>query len=252
MSDFAAEPQEGEGAERPDFLLEKFQTVEAQAAAYAEAEKRMRQIEVEAQRKEQEYIEAIQTVAQQLQVQQQPEVPLNQNPIVSDWQRALDEGDAESQFKILAYLMDQNNRQLVQQMQQQNQRPGFEQELIAETAGRTLAQEYGDTWEQIAPQASEIIDGWKRAGRLPAQMGVSDTVQAMRDAADIVRARAGLVASPQQVFDAGSHAKLQAQSASGGTARGQSPQAPTDADFWAQVQGAGSNSYSGLINRAGR
>src|SRR5262252_2452878 len=108
MSGQEQEPQE---QERPDWLLDKFKSVDDQARSYGEAEQRLVALQAQLDQEREQFSSALQNMEsmreQETQQQHQRWDP-NADPLIQNYQRAIDEGDAQAMLAIQLEL----NRQI--------------------------------------------------------------------------------------------------------------------------------------------
>src|SRR5262245_38245217 len=95
---------EQEQEERPDWMVEKFTTVEDQARAYAEAEREMGRMREEMARDRDNFQIALQNMEALRPEDQQTPPPQqynpDQDPLLQQYQQALDMGDARALLAI--------------------------------------------------------------------------------------------------------------------------------------------------------
>src|SRR5215471_4429897 len=115
MSGIEQEPQQ---PERPDWLLDKFKSVDDQARSYSEAEQRLVALQAQLDQEREQFSSALQNMEsmreQELATQQQQSWDPNANPLIQNFQRALDEGDAQA---LLAMQLELNRQVMRQEMQ---------------------------------------------------------------------------------------------------------------------------------------
>src|SRR5215831_4897353 len=150
--------------ERPEWLLDKFETPDAQAQAYAEAEREMGRMREEMARERDQFQNALQNL-QDLRPEESP-MPQqvynpDQDPLLQQYQQALDVGDARALLAINLELNRQMTRDVIQeQMKDLSGRVEMNQNVDREVA-ITLATErvarQHDDWEEIAPDVGRLL-----------------------------------------------------------------------------------------------
>ena len=207
------DPSATEEDTRPEWLDKKFESVEAQAQAYAEAQRAMSQA-IERQRQTEARLEEL-AVAQQREPEvQQPDFgPQNAYQM---WVNAVEEGDAMAQLGVLAYLNQQQIQQEIAKVTPPADSSGEQNaQVFAALVEQQTAANYGDEWETLKPEVGQLLQ--EHPHLLPDSGDLTQTVQALSLVADMVRARNG--ATAQAAADAGRQQKKMAQGISGNTGR---------------------------------
>lgn len=213
----APEQPATEEPSRPDWLDQKFESVEAQAQAYAEAQRAMSQA-VERQRQTEARLEEL-AVAQQQQPEPQQQDFSPQNAYQM-WVNAVEEGDAMAQLGVLSYLNQQQIKQELAQFQppQDNNSADQNAQVFAALVEQQAAASYGEEWESLKPEVGQLLQEYPHL--LPDTGDLASTVQSLSLVADMVKAKRG--ATAQAAVDAGRHQKLMAQGITGNTGRSES------------------------------
>jgi len=227
--------------ERPEWLLDKFETPDAQAQAYAEAEREMGRMREEMARERDQFQNALQNL-QDLRPEEPP-MPQqvynpDQDPLLQQYQQALDVGDARALLAINLELNRQMTRDVIQeQMKDLSGRVEMNQNVDREVA-ITLATErvarQHDDWEEIAPDVGRLlqqnsewipttssIEAYEKAIGQAARVVKAERYMAERDSGERVRqeklatqgltgesARIGIVDDLKQEWEAVKNAKL--------------------------------------------
>lgn len=245
---------EGTEAERPEFLLEKFATTEDQAKGYAEAERRMTQLTSELQKKDEEIRKRDETFAEAIsRFENQPQQAYNPSldPLVQQYQQAVDNGDAAAQLAIQVAINQQSTTQIIDQKmdalkpaltaQEEAQR-----EQAFQMAQDRMSNKYGDQWsEDLQNQVFERLR--KNPAFLPQVASPDGYTMAMEEQVNVIE---GAKARQQlKAYEDDRTAKLQAQGLTGAASRSSEP---TDAEkaAWDEVKNTKTNSYEDMMNRA--
>lgn len=229
----AAAEAEAQAAERPDFLADKFATVEDQARAYTEAQKALG-------RKEKELGDLRDQLAEFALSQDQEPQPafqqpgLEQNPWLAQLEAAWENGDMRTVAAINLMMLDARTQQTLQAYAEQNRLAGQPQaealgEIIVAQAETAVAAEYGQAWtDEFRAEIGDLIE--QHPQLVPEGADLAQTTQALRLAAELVASRRGGV-EPQGVSQAMEERqrKLMAQTASGGAGRVVTQANPADA-----------------------
>jgi len=241
-----------EGGERPDFLLEKFETPEDQARAYAEAEKEMSRMREEMSREREQFTQALQNLeslrpeeqSYQQPQQQQPYNPEN-DPLLTQYQTALDMGDARALLAINLELNRQMTQQAIQEgMKDLSGRVEKNQEVDREVAitlaTERIARQHED-WEELAPDVGRLLQ--QNAEWIPSTSSIEAYEKAIGQAARVVKA--DRILAEQQRGENVRQQKIQTQGLVGGSARVLSPE-EAQAE-WDTVRNAKLTGYSGIL-----
>lgn len=222
--------------ERPAWLPENFQTPEALASSWDETRRELGRLQTERDNDRKQYEAALAAITEQQQAQQwSPQT----DPMISAYQRALDEGDAATALAIQMQVSQAATAQMLdQRFSQFEERVGpavsdTDREVVLRLAEQQVAPEFGDRWPEIAGAINDRL-----AETIP---GVQPTVdgyaRAIREAAML--AEYGRLRTMEQQAEAERQAKLAAQTLTGSTAR-----VPTDTDEkrseWERVKAADS------------
>jgi hypothetical protein len=237
--------------ERPDFLLEKFETPEDQARAYAEAEKEMSRMREEISREREQFAQALTNLESlrpeepPYQQQQQQQFDPNNDPLLQQYQNALDMGDARALLAINLELNRQMTQQAVQEgMKDLSGRVEKNQEVDREVA-ITLATEriarQHDDWDEIAPDVGRLLQ--QNTEWIPSTSSIDAYEKAIGQAARVVKADRILAANDRN--ESVRQQKLNTQGLVGDSARVMSPE---EADReWAAIKNAKLTGYSGIL-----
>lgn len=214
------EPSATEEDNRPEWLDQKFESVEAQAKAYSEAQREMSRAQ-ERQRQSESKIEELAARFDELssQQQQQPDQNLSNLNLLQQYEQAVENGDYLTQFGILSYVNQQETARQIEELKQTYQPQSTSQDansqMFAMMAEQQVAAKYGDEWETLKPAVGQLLS--EHPHLLPDTEDLTQTVNALSLIADMARAQQGAQAQAQQ--DAGRHQKLMAQTMSGTTGR---------------------------------
>lgn len=242
---------ESQSEERPDFLLEKFETPEDQARAYAEAEKEMSRMRAEMDREREQFTSALQNLESLRPDEYQQQAPPQQNynpdndPLLAQYQQALDMGDARALLAINLEL----NRQMTQQAIDEGmkglntkveQNQNVDREVAITLATERVARQHPD-WEEIAPDVGRLLQ--QNSEWIPTNSSIDSYEKAIGQAARVVRAEKILAENDrtQQVRQQ----KLATQGLTGDSARVASPEEMTKE--WDAVKNARLTGYSGIL-----
>jgi len=244
---------EGLSEERPEWLLEKFESPEAQAQAYAEAEREMGRMREEMARDRDQFQNALQSL-QELRVEEErmpTSQPLPQtyapenDPLLQQYQQALDMGDARALLAINLEL----NRQMTQQAIQEGMKDlsgrversaDVDREMAVTMATERVARQHDD-WEEIAPEVGRLLQ--QNSEWIPTNSSVEAYERAIGQAARVVKAER--VLSAQQSEERVRAEKIASQGLTGGSARLLSPE--ESQKEWEAVKNAKLTGYSGIL-----
>jgi hypothetical protein len=240
-----------EGGERPDFLLEKFETSEDQAKAYAEAEREMSRMREEISREREQFASALQNLEamrpdeQTYQQPQQPAYNQDNDPLLQQYQQALDMGDARALLAINLELNRQMTQQAVQEgMKDLNGRVEKNQEVDREVAitlaTERIARQHED-WEELAPEVGRLLQ--QNSEWIPSSPSVDAYEKAIGQAARVIKADRILAA--QERGETVRQQKIASQGLTGESARVQAQEELNKE--WDQVRNAKLTGYSGVI-----
>lgn len=239
--------------ERPDFLLEKFESPEDQAKAYAEAEREMSRMREEMARERDQFAAALQNIEslrtpedppQQQQFQQQPYAPEN-DPLLQQYQQALDMGDARALLAINLEL----NRQMTQQAIQEGMKDlsgrveksqDVDREVAITLATERVARQHED-WEELAPEVGRLLQ--QNVEWIPSTSSIEAYEKAIGQAARVVRAERILADNTRN--ESVRQQKISSQGLTGDSARTFSPE--EQQKEWDLVRNAKLTGYSGVI-----
>jgi hypothetical protein len=240
---------ETEQEDRPEWLLEKFESPEAQAQAYAEAEREMSRMREEMSRQADQFQAALQNLEQLR--PEEPNYPPQQvyspeqDPMLVQYQNALDMGDARSMLAIQLELQRQMTTEAIQQgMKDLNGRVERGQETDREVA-ITLATErvarQHEDWEELAPEVGRLLQ--QNSEWIPTNSSIEAYEKAIGQAARVIKAER--VLAEQQRSDRTREQKLATQGLTGESARVMSPE-EAQAE-WDKIRNTKLTGYSGII-----
>jgi len=233
--------------ERPDWLLDKFSSVEDQARSYAEAERRLVQQQAEIDRQREEFTSALSSLELQRNEQPPQRYDPSADPLVQQYQMALDNGDAQAMLAIQLELNRQMNAQQYQQIQQDiNPRlargQDTDREIAITMATERVARNY-DNWDELAPQIGEFLQA--RPHWIPEDASVDAFERVLVEAANTIEANKWQQARTQE--ERVRQEKLAAQGLQGTGARQMTPE--EGAAEWDRIKNIDLGGYSGIIGR---
>jgi len=238
----------GEGADRPEWLQEKFKTAEDQAKAYAEAEKRMNQLQAQADDERKQFAAAIEQMEAMTARQDSPP-PAGVDPqtqqLLAQYNQAFEAGDSAAvlaiqlglQQQMMNEALDARFKDLKPTLDTQSQ---ADRNIAFELAQERVAKTYGDDWETIQPGVQKWLN--EHPSVLPVVNDPAQFEAVVREATQIVvnERRAEQFAA----FEADRAAKLGAQTAQG-SGQGRYPIATDEKkQAWDEVKSADTGSYS--------
>lgn len=244
---------DGGGGARPDWLLDKFDSPEAQARAYAAAEAEMQRIRSESERDREEFREALERI-EASQAHREPEVrAAGSDPLLEAYQRALDEGDGAAALAITLQLAGaQFGGMLDQKLEPLNERFQTEsastREVLIDTAEAAVAQEARAAGLDYEASRDEIAQAILTLGGLPTSGTLEDYKEGIRRGVKIVHAEAVLTHSSQQ--EEQRRAKLSAMTTPVGVPGRVAQGSPQEKDAWAEIKAAKTGSYAELRSGA--
>jgi len=250
MSGIEQEPQQ---PERPDWLLDKFKSVDDQARSYSEAEQRLVALQAQLDQEREQFSSALQNMEsmreQELATQQQQSWDPNANPLIQNFQRALDEGDAQA---LLAMQLELNRQVMRQEMQSAMQEFGgkvdrnqdAEREMAITMATERVARQYED-WDALAPRIGAFLQ--QRPHWIPESSSVEGFERALNEAASVILAQDTMERRTAEENDR--VAKL--NQAGGLVGLGaQAPRSPEqDAQEWARIKDSRLGGYADLFKK---
>lgn len=236
--------------ERPDFLLEKFETPEDQAKAYAEAEKEMSRMREEMSREREQFAAALQNLedlrpAEQTPPPAAPPYDPNSDPLLTAYQQALDMGDARALLAINLDLQRQMTQQAIAEgMKDLSGRVEKTQEIDREVA-ITLATErvarQHEDWEELAPEVGRLLQA--NAEWIPSNSSIEAYEKAIGQAARVIKAEKILAENARN--ENVRQQKLASQGLTGDSARALSPE--EGQREWDTVKNAKLTGYAGIL-----
>ena len=245
MADDDIQQQEGvdQGDGRPGWLPQNFKSPEDLAKSYEESRKEMDRLRSQLDEERGQFAAALERIEA---VQAQQTQPAEfQNPILAQWQAAVENGDAAAQLAI--------HLQLQQQMMDQTLEKRFselspkleasqqaDRDIAFEIAQDRVARQYGDKWGDLAPE----VNAWlhEHSAWLPSVNSPDAFESVIREGVTAIEGRKA--AERLAALEADRAAKLSSTTAtaSGGT------RFPTATDekkqAWDAIKGADVGSYS--------
>lgn len=248
--------------DRPDWLDTRFTSVEDQARSYNEARAEMGRAQARAQEVEQAaqyYMERASELEAALEAQPQEQQiqddPAAFNPLVAQYEQAVENGDIRTQMALTAYMAsqisDQKNEALkAELLQAVGQKDPVANEYYAmqahDIAREAYDAKYGQgAWDVDKVEAAQWL-ATEAPERIPETLSPSQAAKEMIWAAEHVQGLKHLTADEQQrtQMAAQRQQRLMAQTARGsGTPP---PAVETDEERWAQIANAPKDSYSSL------
>lgn len=240
------------GAGRPDWLEERYQSVEDQAKAYGESRKEMDRLRSQMEEERAQWSAALEQISQQQQAPapQQPGLDPQTNQLLAAYQQAIDSGDAAAQLAIQVALNQQATASLIEErfkeftpkIEQQQQ---ADRDIAFQIAQDRVARQYGDKWAELSPEVNKWLH--EHASWLPTVNSPEAFEQVIREGAMSIE---GAKAAQQLAeLEAARNARLSAQTATGGSTT-QHPTATDDKKkAWEEVKNAPVVSYSDLVSR---
>jgi hypothetical protein len=246
---------EGLSEDRPDFLLEKFATPEDQARAYAEAEREMSRMREEMSREREQFASALQNLEQirpDDQQQQsfqppgmQPGYAPDNDPLLQQYQQALDMGDARALLAINLELGRQMTQQAIDQGMKGVQTQVEQSQVVDREVAITLATERvarkHENWEELAPEVGRLLQ--QNSEWIPSTSSIDAYEKAIGQAARVVQAEK--ILSDNQQAEAIRQQKINTQGLTGDSARVMSP--ADQQKEWDTVRNARLTGYSGIL-----
>lgn len=242
---------ESQSEERPDFLLEKFETPEDQAKAYAEAEKEMSRMRDEISREREQFAAALQNLEGLRPEEQHQQTPAQQpynaenDPLLQAYQQALDMGDARALLAINLDLNRQMTQQAIQEgMKELNGRVEKNQDVDREVAitlaTERIARQHED-WEEIAPEVGRLLQ--QNTEWIPSTSSIEAYEKAIGQAARVVKAER--ILADNQRTESVRQQKLASQGLTGDSARVVSPE--ENQAEWDKIRNTRLTGYSGIL-----
>jgi leucyl aminopeptidase (aminopeptidase T) len=186
----AADEQRETEAERPEWLPDKFTSPEELARSYSEAEQRLVQLQSEVERQRSEFSEAINNLGQIQQEAPPQRYDPQQDPLLQQYQMAVDNGDAQAMLAIQLELNRQIARQEAQNVAQQIGPQLSKSQEDARNQAITLATERVarnyDNWDDLAPEIGEFLQA--RPHWIPEEASVDRFEQVLIEAANTIEA----------------------------------------------------------------
>jgi len=193
----AAEPPAA--PERPEWLEERYGSVEEQAKAYSEAQKAISRQGDELRQMREDYNEMLALMQEQPTPQQGFQDP-NQNPLVMEMERAVADGDVLRQMQIQAQLTDALLEQRLEASKPKDDNRGLDPYLVGKLREDTVNRYGAD--EAMQAKANEIMDSDPLVSERLRQIG-EDPNATIGDLAPVVDtayrlAKAGIMDQEQQ------------------------------------------------------
>jgi hypothetical protein len=245
MSESIEEPVAGE--ERPDYLLDKFDSPEEQARGYAEAEKEMRRMRDEMERERNQFAEAL-TNLQSIQEPAPQQYSPENDPYLNRYQEALDSGDARAMLAMNLELQRQITQETIQNSMKEfsgtlQQTQDVDREVAITLATEKVARNYED-WDEIAPDVGRILQ--ENQEWIPNRASIDGYEKAISQAARIVLS--DRVLNESRRLEAARQEKLNNQGLVGEGSRDMSPE--QKAAEWDRIKSINLGGYTGLLGNS--
>lgn len=238
---------EGE-AERPEWLPDKFKAPEEMARSYTEAEQRILQLQNEVNRQREEFSEAISSI-QEMGQQAPPAQRYDpqQDPLLAQYQQAVDAGDAQAMLAINLELNRQIARQEAQQIAQEigprvSRSNDASRDNAITLATERVARNYED-WDALAPQIGEFLQA--RPHWIPEEANVDQFERVLTEAANVITA--SKIVTQQQADERDRQAKIAAQGLQGTGSRQISQE--EGAREWDRIKNVNLGGYASIMGR---
>jgi len=216
------------------------------ARSYSEAEQRIVALQAEVERQREEFGSALSNI-REMNEQAQPAPSYAENPLIQQFQMAVDNGDAQAMLAIQLEL----NRQIVgQEIAKMNETlaPRLERsndtdrEMAITMATERVARNYED-WDTLAPQIGEFLQA--RPHWIPEQASVEAFERVLVEAAQIIQAES-IVAERNRE----EHTRQEKIAAQGLTGVGSRQIPPEEAAVeWDRIKNIDLGGYAGLMGR---
>lgn len=242
------EEQVTQEAERPEWLPEKFNSPEEMARSYSEAEQRLVALQGEVDRQREEFSQALANINEiPREAPQQTYQDPSQNPLIQQFQMAVDNGDAQAMLAIQLELNRQITAQEVARVQQElggrvERASDVDREMAITMATERVARNYED-WDTLAPQIGEFLQA--RPHWIPEQASVESFERVLVEAAQIIQAEK-IVAER----DREEHSRQEKIAAQGLTGTGSRAIPPEEAAAeWDRIKSIDLGGYAGILGR---
>ena len=205
--------------DRPDWLPNKFKDVPTFVEAYGNLE-RLIESHVKAKEEAEEYAQAM---AEQMELaeqrQYQPQQETYENPLISQYEQAVMDGDIRTQLALQTYMASQLIDQRLQQQnqvdpEQVNAQAGIFARVVDQDVQAAYEEKYNEPWSQVKTHVGDFL-----AENMHWLEGVNTPEEAARrigQAADFVRSQ-----SDQSQEQTGNPQRPNAQKYLGQTLQGQ-------------------------------
>jgi len=238
-------PEQTPEQERPEWLPDKFRSPEDMARSYSEAEQRLVSLQSQLDQERQQFSSALQNMEQMREQENQPRWDPNTDPMIQNFQRAVDEGDAQAMLAMQLELNRQITRQELQEFAQQfnpqmQQNQEAEREMAITMATERVARNYED-WETLAPRIGEFLQA--RPHWIPDNSSVEGFERALNEAASVIIAQDTVSRRGQEESDR--LAKLQQQGLTGQGAQVRNPE--QDKAEWERIKSIPLGGYAELF-----
>lgn len=250
-----AKPAEGGEAAKPEWLEDRYSSVEDQAKAYSEARKEMDRLRTEMEQQGRQFSEALQEMTAETQRQSAQKYDPNADPDVTAWRQAVEAGDPDmmlgANLKLVQRLVASEREQAQKELQPQiDQQAQLAQDAAIELAEATVRTELIQKGLDYDASREEIADQIKAFGGLPVGGNKQAHEAMIRAAGEVVYARAVTEAHSKGEFLR--REKLAAGTVQPGATGRTATGAPAEKDAWSEIRGADDNSYAGLMGRSQR
>ena len=238
---------EQQEAERPEWLPDKFTSPEELARSYSEAEQRLVQLQSEVDRQRNEFSEAITNLQGIQQEQPQPRYDPGQDPLLQQYQMAVDNGDAQAMLAIQLELNRQIARQEAQQIAQEigpqmSRVQNNDREQAITIATERVARNF-DNWDELAPQIGEFLQA--RPHWIPEEASVDGFERVLVEAANTIEANKMIQARTAE--ERSRNEKIAAQGLQGSGSRQLTPE--EGQAEWERIKNIDLGGYSGIMGR---
>jgi len=236
---------------RPEWLPDQFKTPEDLAKSYDESRREMDRLRSSLDEERQQFAAALERIEA---VQQQPApaegLDPRTNQLLTQYQQAVESGDAAAQLAItLGLQQDMMNQALEERFKTLEPKLGeaaqADRTIAFELASERVAKAYGDDWGEL----KEPVQAWLREHQswLPAVNDPNAFEVVIREAAStVVNEKA---ATRLKELEADRAAKLSAATATG-SGQGRFPTATDDKkQQWQEIKDAPVISYADMMNR---
>lgn len=246
-----------ETPERPEWLEQRFESVDAQAQAYAESRKEMDRMRSQMEMERQQYsaaLEAIETRAQQQPPAQQEIQSQGYDPMAAAYERAYAEGDVNAMLRIQTDFSTKNTVDAVGRLLDERlsalQKPVEANAAAMRNSQIMMAEEMvrrqigSEKYQELYPRISELVQD--HPNFLPAEASIEGYATAITDLAKL--AEHDTLNSRIASLEAERAEKLQAQTVPGAGIRSAFTPDQQAAE-WERIKNAPNDSYAAMRSR---